>query len=120
EYNKAAFGGTTQNYPWGNQEPTCELGNSFGCVGGTTPVGSYPGGVSPFGLFDMNGNAAEWVQDGYDEDSQFQTDTNKVFWRVNKGGSWSDSPYPRGGGTWTPPEHTQDNLGFRCVLDVEE
>jgi len=118
EYNKAAFGGTTQNYPWGNQEPTCELGNFFECVGETTPVGSYPGGVSPLGLWDLTGNVSEWVQDGFDEDGNHETNAEKVFWRLNMGASWSGIAYPRGA-AWTPPEHTQDNLGFRCVVDVD-
>ena len=32
----------------------------------TMPVGSFPGSVSVYGLFDMAGNVAEWVQDWYD------------------------------------------------------
>ncbi|MCG3778765.1 MAG: Serine/threonine-protein kinase pkn1 [Nitrospira sp.] len=31
----------------------------------TMPVGSFPDSVSPYGLHDMAGNAAEWVQDWY-------------------------------------------------------
>ena len=34
--------------------------------GPTAPVGSFPDDVSPYGLFDAAGNAAEWVADWWD------------------------------------------------------
>ena len=33
----------------------------------TAPVGSFPGGSSPYGVSDMAGNAAEWVADWFDD-----------------------------------------------------
>ena len=34
----------------------------------TSPVDAYPVGQSPYGAFDMAGNASEWVYDWYDRD----------------------------------------------------
>jgi len=34
----------------------------------TTPVGSFPGGKSPYGAYDMAGNAYEWCRDWYRRD----------------------------------------------------
>lgn len=66
EWEKAARGTTMRAFPWGDAITTCVLANSSGCVGDTTAVGSYPAGASPYGVFDMAGNAWEWVNDWYD------------------------------------------------------
>ncbi|MCP4362748.1 MAG: SUMF1/EgtB/PvdO family nonheme iron enzyme, partial [Chloroflexi bacterium] len=60
----------------------------------TAPVGSYPDGRSPLGLYDMAGNVMEWVNDWYD--SRFyksSTDTNPMGpteggFKALRGGSW--------------------------------
>ena len=56
-------------FPWGDEidKPRCntvELG-----AGGTTPVGAFPDGISPFGCYDMLGNVWEWTSTWYDEDN---------------------------------------------------
>jgi sulfatase modifying factor 1 len=65
EWEKAARGTDGRNYPWGNQwgGNRCNV-SSFG----TTPVGKYPLGVSPYGCHDMAGNVLEWVADRYARD----------------------------------------------------
>jgi formylglycine-generating enzyme required for sulfatase activity len=64
QWEKAARGATQGRYPWGNTAPDCGLASFYGCrQGSTEPVGSFPGGASPYGVLDMAGNAWEWVAD---------------------------------------------------------
>jgi formylglycine-generating enzyme required for sulfatase activity len=78
EWEKAARGTDGALFPWGNEPVTCERaiimdkrGRSCGTPkkppqefkGRTFEVGSRPAGV--YGLFDMSGNAWEWVADWY-------------------------------------------------------
>ncbi|MCA9484502.1 MAG: SUMF1/EgtB/PvdO family nonheme iron enzyme [Nitrospina sp.] len=70
EWEKAARGETPRRYPWGDQfdfnranvspSPRQKTGR------GLKPVGSFPGGASPYGAEDMIGNVWEWVHDYYE------------------------------------------------------
>ena len=92
EWEWAAGGrqGTTgkevRKYPWADEkgEPTSKLLNYDGNVGATTPVGSYPEGATPEGLYDMAGNVWEWMENTWDDTSELGRS-----YRVLRGGSWS-------------------------------
>jgi formylglycine-generating enzyme required for sulfatase activity len=61
-------GGRKLLYPWGDRKPNSGLCNFNMTVGDTTPVGRYPDGKSPYGLFDMAGNVWEWTGSLWGED----------------------------------------------------
>jgi|GEM_PF-1544016 len=67
QWEKAARGVDGRAYPWGNQTPSGDLCNFNNIVGGTTPVGQYPQGASPYGLLDMAGNVWEWCETAYSQ-----------------------------------------------------
>lgn len=62
EWEKAARGTDRRVFPWGNAfDPTrCNVKESE--LGSSTPVARYPTGASPYGIWDMAGNAWEWTQ----------------------------------------------------------
>lgn len=90
----------------------------------TAPVGSYPSGRSPVGLFDMAGNVMEWVADWYDPRYYAQsTDTNPLGpldgeYKAIRGGSWlssEDEVRVSGRGSYDPSV-SRAHLGFRCAM----
>jgi formylglycine-generating enzyme required for sulfatase activity len=120
EWEKAARGPDGRTYPWGEQI-SCELANYGNCVGDTTPVGVYSAGISPYGAYDLAGNAWEWTQSEY-EDYPYQADdgrenANSTNFLVLRGGSWGDyddlarATYRN----YYDPSGTSDYLGFRCA-----
>lgn len=65
EWERAARGDDDREFPWGDDYRVglanlVDLGR-----GGTTPVGSFPAGASPFGVLDMAGNVDEWTSSLY-------------------------------------------------------
>jgi formylglycine-generating enzyme required for sulfatase activity len=127
EWEKAARGTDGRVYPWGNYAPTCLLANfdpSGGteCVGDTSAVGSYPEGISPYGIYDLAGNVWEWVADWYDANYYTSSPSRNPAGpamgtrRVLRGGSWYDYEYHlraslrlRNG-----PDLWNNYVGFRC------
>lgn len=89
-----------RRFAWGDDEPSADsparanFGNHFW---GTTPVGAFPAGASPYGCLDMTGNVWEWTADefrGFDGFKAFPYPEYSEEWfdgdhRVLKGGSWA-------------------------------
>ncbi len=69
EWEKAARGTDARRFPFG-QTIDRQKANYVGAQAFDTvmPVGSFKDGASPYGAFDMAGNALEWTQDWYDRD----------------------------------------------------
>lgn len=126
EWEKAARSTDGRIYPWGNSEPNKSLANYDGrfCLAFCNvyaeklqPVGSYVAGRSPYGLYDMAGNAWEWVEE-----------------KRLRGGSWISNTHTPGLGlqSSTQPASKSEEvnktyhrtygirylLGFRCAQDV--
>jgi len=70
EWEKAARGTDGRTWVWGNtfEGTPANLSGEADGYGFTAPVGSFPSDVSPYGVLDMAGNAAEWASDWWDED----------------------------------------------------
>jgi formylglycine-generating enzyme required for sulfatase activity len=89
---RAARGGLEgKPFPWGDEEISHELAN-YDNLDGTTPVGNYP--PNGYGLYDMVGNAWEWVADYYDakyyshSPPRDPSGPEQGSSRVLRGGSW--------------------------------
>lgn len=124
EWEYAARAGTTTAFPWGvaashesanygGDNPGPGLAQGRDEWVGTSPVGSFL--ANAFGLYDMNGNVMQWVQDcfsnGYTDvpgdGSAFLADkpvaamtgylaamngTSACSYRMLRGGDWGDPP----------------------------
>lgn len=124
QWEKAARGLSGNLYPWGNDEPACDLLNFGYCSGSTNEVDAFPDGISSFGLYDMAGNIFEWVSDWYgeayykDAPTSRSTGTESGQYRVIHGSSFETDPEliesaDRHFGATV--YHTRD-IGFRCVV----
>jgi len=69
EYHRAAFGtpsGEERLFPWGSTQPNASHGNFGFSNWDPVPIGSYPGGVSAWGVHDLAGNGWEWTSTIFD------------------------------------------------------
>lgn len=136
EWEYAAKAGARTPYWWG-QAASHDYANygSDNCCSGlaagrdrwvnTAPVGSFP--ANSFGLHDINGNVAEWVEDCSTKSYDRTPDDGTAFiWpncseRVHRGGGWLNMPSHirsdiRPGDVETS---RTPNLGFRVAASLE-
>ncbi|MBN2549910.1 MAG: formylglycine-generating enzyme family protein [Anaerolineales bacterium] len=125
EWEKAARGGLTgQEYTGGNNPPSCaqvNYGGVSGCQGDTQAVGSTD--PNSFGLYEMLGNAWEWVWDWYSETYYNSSPAENPqgpaagVYRVMRGGSWfsNDRKIRLAYRGWDLPETRGYQVGFRCA-----
>ena len=90
----------------------------------TAPVGSYP--PNRWGLHDVSGNVAEWVEDAYTPSYSALSGLDPVYRdseenrRVVRGGSWSSNAFQIGVGVRgvQPKDEASARIGFRCAADI--
>jgi formylglycine-generating enzyme required for sulfatase activity len=61
EWEHAARGDDDRLWPWGDAPPDESHAVFSAGIGAPEPVGSKPGGASPFGVLDLAGNVSEWT-----------------------------------------------------------
>jgi iron(II)-dependent oxidoreductase len=106
-------------------KPVANFGFQFW---GTTPVGSFPEGASPYGCLDMTGNVWEWTSDpfeGYAGFEPFPYPEYSEEWfdgdhRVLRGGSWATrTPILRTSFRNFFRRHFRIGFaGMRCAMDA--
>lgn len=128
EWEKAARGEEGYIYPWGDfWDPSrCNSLMTFE-TRFLRPIGSFPIGVSSYGVHDMAGNVWEWCSDWYDPlyfNYSKERNPEGPFdgqLKVARGGCWNDnSRYCRSTDRW-PVEMTfrEPYVGFRvCLSDI--
>jgi len=107
---RAALGYGERAYPWGAAAGGVESRAAFN-LDGPRSTESYPLGVSPFGAYDMAGNAREWVLPE-------SVDAERG---PSIGGSWQ-APVYTFGIDWQeelPLGFADETTGFRCVRHIE-
>jgi iron(II)-dependent oxidoreductase len=127
EWEKAARGTKGWLYPWGKAQPTPRRAVFGRIYGSALPqvevIDSFAGGRSPYGLYHVAGNVAEWVNDWADTDAY-----RKMPERNPKGPAQGELKIIRGGSWKTQREFLRPSsrqaaeptlrdpsIGFRCA-----
>lgn len=138
EWEKAARGTDLRSYPWGNTfdpsrlnycDRSCTLEQRDATADDgyaqTSPVGSFPAGMSPYGALDMSGNAWELVNDWWSTDYYGRSPARNPQGpdsgerKVVRGGSWYNSSWSLrcASTSWAGPGDRREWMGFRCARD---
>lgn len=127
EWEYAARAGTRTSYWWGedvgSRNANCQDCNT-GQPPRTLPVGSFKG--NPFGIFDMSGNVAEWVEDCWNDNYRGAPadgtawKTGQCRLRVLRGGAFdSASTYARSEARFRYDHDVRYSAnGFRLVREL--
>jgi formylglycine-generating enzyme required for sulfatase activity len=144
EFEYALRAGRSGRYPWGDGNPPRNVGNLTGELDhspsgrawnnafprygdgywGPAPTAKFK--ANPFGLFDLEGNVSEWVDDCW-HDSFLRAPDDGGAWvnkgcdrRVVRGGSWGSSPDQVRSAYRTPlpPDVRSARVGFRVARDL--
>ncbi len=135
EYEYAATAGTRTRLYWGDafwDRSMANLGGRHSNLESyredgykeTAPVGMFP--ANPWGLYDMVGNAYEWVQDWWHpnatEDVTDPQGPAEGRIRMGKGGGWTTRYYASytGEDDGNNPADLRDSRGFRLLVEIEE
>ena len=120
EWEIAARGGKTTTYYWDT-----DVASKYAYYGQTTGPDVVAQKIpNDYGLYDMAGNVAEWVNDWYDaypkNKSDNYTGPEKGTYRVIRGGGWSDkvtvlAPKER---EKLSPVQSKETVGFRLVYSA--
>lgn len=120
EWEFAARGNESRQYPWGNEPPDSQL--CWSQISGTCPIRQYQTGKTPTGISDMAGNVSEWTTNKYITCYNSKQCTEKSVYVV-RGGSWvnQSSYYVRSTSRgWAAPNTRNGGIGFRCAKNTEE
>jgi iron(II)-dependent oxidoreductase len=129
EYHRAAFGtpsGEEHRFPWGDSLPDISRGNFGFTHWDPVPIGSYPAGVSAWGVHDLAGNGWEWTSTIFDgfpgfepmsSYPQYSADFFDGKHYVMKGASPVTPPelIRRSFRNWFRPSYPYAYATFRCV-----
>lgn len=124
EWEKAARGTDGRLFPWGNEwDPQATSDMAF-----PNPIGSKNIDISPYGAYDMLGNAREWVADWYAKDYYVYSSLNNPTgpstgaWKVQRSlGGRLDSSGKILSGLPSRAADTPDDTsysGFRCAYSL--
>ncbi|HVM71579.1 MAG TPA: SUMF1/EgtB/PvdO family nonheme iron enzyme [Anaerolineales bacterium] len=132
EWEKAARGVNGRRYPWGDDFDQTFANTDETDLGGTSAVGAFPLGASPYALLDMSGNVWEWTRSLWGKDAgkpikyPYQPGERKRedlkagrdILRVLRGGSFNYiSWYARcASRDWYFPDFWGRDYGFRIVV----
>ncbi len=127
QWEKAARGTDGRTFPWGNEYQKGDANIEIDGDRETSAVGAYPRDVSPYGVYDMEGNVMEWTRDWYlpYPGSKFATERYGKQLKVLRGNAFQKAghyflpayrfAFHR---TEVDPGQVYENVGFRCVLET--